>query len=124
MIFLKPQAMRAQTSIEFLVTVISLMLVVFMGCRILLQGFATLMATRWASTHSRCLIIENDASTCENKTQYGLRKYFGFKNTTIATKQIRGIIRTEIRAQQFGFWTINASYDLEPSEYKRISHEQ
>ncbi|MDZ4676100.1 MAG: hypothetical protein SGI74_01215 [Oligoflexia bacterium] len=122
MISLKPLGIKAQSSLEFLVSAIAVILVMFMGTSVLLHGFATLMCARLASSHSRCLVTETNPLICESKTRNALKTYFGFKNIVIQTKKIRQIVRTEINAQQFSGLVIRASYDLEPSEYKRVSH--
>jgi hypothetical protein len=124
MISLKELGIQAQTSLEFLVVGSAVILTFFMGLAVLFHGFSTIMAMRWAAATSRCYVAETNPSLCSLKTKQALHNHFGFHDIQIHTKIIRGIIHTDIKAKQLGQWIISGSYDLEPSEYKRVSHGQ
>ncbi len=96
------------------------MLLVLVPCLILLlQGLGTVILTKWSSKHAHCLAQSRPEEKCTQETEVSLEKNFAFKHIKIKSKKFHGILHSEIDAKLLSR-TIRGSYDLEPSEYKRV----
>jgi hypothetical protein len=121
MIFLKELAMQGQSFLEAIIGAGLMMILGVIATVILLKGFGTLVATRWAASHSRCLAKEVETLICENQTKHSLEKDFAFHHVLVRARILRGIIHSSIDGELAGFAHVHGQYDLTPTEYLRDS---
>ena len=127
MIFLRRLA--GQATIEAIGAVLIMMLLMVVGTLVILQAFGSLILTKWASKTSHCVAEKEDIPFCSDATKLSLTEFLGFKNVEVRVKKFRGIIHSEVEGHLFKnsllgfkdkFDRVRGSYDLEPSEYKRV----
>jgi uncharacterized protein (UPF0333 family) len=120
---------KGQATNEALVTLLVMLLIMVVGVVLMLHGMASVVLTKWASKTSHCLAQSRLKEDCISETTRSLKSNFTFHDVKVDVKTRRGIIHSEIQAhllkqtlmsEHNGFNIIKASYDLEPSEYKRI----
>ena len=113
--------MKGQSFLETL-TVVSCMLIIALFLSVvLLRSFASILLTSWAAKQSRCAVVEKNPTVCAFDSKLQLQKYFSFRDVNVETKFLSGVIHSEIRARLLGQTLVSGSYDLGPSEYKRVS---
>ena len=121
MTFSKRRGKAGQAFLETLLGITALSMISLVGVVILLQGVGTLICIKWAAENSLCIAKQASANSCSSATTLALQKYFALKKIQVSSKIVRGIIHSNIQAMIAGHAVIQGSYDLGPSEYKRVS---
>jgi uncharacterized membrane protein len=120
---------RGQATNEALVTILVMLIITVAGLVLMLHGIASVVLTKWASRTSHCLAQSRLKEDCISETKRSLIENFALHDVKVEVKAKRGIIHSEIQAHLLkqtlmseynGFNLVKASYDLEPSEYKRL----
>ena len=112
---------HGQGVVESLLGLVAMLLVFVAGVVIVIHGLGTLILNKYASENAHCIAQEQPSSACEKKVKLDLERTFSFKNVKVRDRLSRGIIHSEIDATLIDHALLTASYDLEPSEYKRTS---
>lgn len=110
---------RGQGVFETLGVMIIMLLVLIPAVLILFQALGSVILTKWASRNSHCLAQSRTQEECIKETIHSLNEHFAFRLVNVRVKKLRGIIHSDIEAKLLG-QTIKGSYDLGPSEYKRV----
>ena len=111
MIFSKVREVTAQTSIEACICLGVVLIVGIMTVAFILSGLGTLLATRWAASHSRCIAMGNNQEACTRQTSRELSSFFAFKKIEVHTRIWQDIIHTDIQAELVSQIPIRGAYD-------------
>jgi hypothetical protein len=113
------ESKKGQAVVEFLGGTIIVLLILIPTILLLVQALGGIILTKWASKNSHCVAQSRNSSQCGFEVSHSLSQNFAFKHVNVKVKKLRGIIHSEIDAQLLS-QSVRGSYDLEPSEYKRV----
>jgi len=126
MIFSKP---LGQATIEAMGTTLTVFIIIVIGAALLLHGLCSLILTKWASRTSHCVAQSRPKDDCIKETTQSLVDHFAFHDVDVRVRTVRGIIHSEVEGRLLSQILIEnykynplikGSYDLEPSEYRRV----
>lgn len=123
------KAQQGQAILETMWALVVMLLILVPGIILMIHGLGSFILTKWASSNSHCMAQSRPQDECIRETTHSLMEHFALRDIKIHTRSFRGIIHSDIEAHLLkqtlmgrhnGFTLIKGSYDLEPSEYRRV----
>ena len=115
--------------IEAVGTMLTVFLILIIGAALMFHGLCSLVLTKWASKTAHCVAQSRPKEECINETTKSLVDHFAIHDVKIRVWPVRGIIHSHIEGRLLSQILIDdykynpvlkGSYDLEPSEYRRV----